>query len=283
MDVRRIDRADEALELLGDALREAGAEGELSHGILHRLVDEPDAWGDEVTILAGMDGDRPAALVSMTGILPALIVGFGDPGAVDVAAFTDAMLDLGRRPSAVNGARRWGEPFAEAWEAAGAHAHVGRDMRAFELRAVRWPAEHDGGPRPAGTDDIPLLERWVLAFTEEIDEPITAEDASHVAARLLEKDDVLLWEAGGEPVSLAAIVRRTPLSSTVAYVYTPPQLRGRGYASSVVAHLSQRELDRGAEWCSLFTDLANPTSNHIYAQIGYEPRADFRLFELAWP
>jgi predicted GNAT family acetyltransferase len=65
-------------------------------------------------------------------------------------------------------------------------------------------------------------------------------------------------------------------------VYTPPELRGRGYASAVVAALTKRELDAGARCCSLFTDLANPTSNHVYTALGYEPRADFRMFELQW-
>jgi predicted GNAT family acetyltransferase len=55
-----------------------------------------------------------------------------------------------------------------------------------------------------------------------------------------------------------------------------------GYASAVVAALSQRELDAGREWCSLLADAANPTTNHIYAEIGYEPRCDLRQFELRW-
>ena len=75
---------------------------------------------------------------------------------------------------------------------------------------------------------------------------------------------------------------RTPWSSSVAYVYTPPPLRRRGYASAVVAELSQRELDAGQSWCSLFTDAANPTSNHIYTELGYQPRCDFRYLTLTW-
>jgi len=283
MDVRSLERAEEAVALVGDALRDAGAEGELSHGLLLRLVDEPDAWGDEVTILVGVEDGRPAALVTMTGSFPALIVGFGDPGAVDVAAFVDAMQTAGRRPDAINGARRWSEPFAAAWEAAGAQAQVGRDMRAFELRRVVRPRPPGGRARPASPADAAVLAGWVVAFGEDIGETVTAEEAERMVARLLQLDDLLVWQDAGQPVSMAAIMRRTPLSSTVALVYTPPHLRGRGYASAVVAQLSQRELDRGAEWCSLFTDLANPTSNHIYAELGYEPRADFRLFDLIWP
>jgi GNAT superfamily N-acetyltransferase len=282
MEVRRLKRAEEALALVGTALRDAGAEGELSHGLLLRLIDEPDAWGEDVTILVGLEADRPVALVTMTGPFPALIVGLGDPGDVDLAALVDGMLAAGRRPNAVNGARRWSEPFAEAWEAAGARAQIGRDMRAFELRRVIRPREPGGRPRAATPADAEVLTRWTVAFGDDIGEIVTAEDAEQTVGRLLRLDDLLLWEVGGEPASMAAVMRRTPLSSTVSLVYTPPHLRGRGYASAVVAELSQRELDRGAEWCSLFTDLANPTSNHIYAELGYEPRADFRLFDLIW-
>ncbi len=34
------------------------------------------------------------------------------------------------------------------------------------------------------------------------------------------------------------------------------------------------ELTAGRRFCFLYTDLANPTSNHIYQAIGYEPVAE---------
>jgi uncharacterized protein len=48
----------------------------------------------------------------------------------------------------------------------------------------------------------------------------------------------------------------------------------RRYASALVAALSQHHLDAGKRFCFLFTDLANPTANHIYQAIGYEPVVD---------
>jgi len=38
--------------------------------------------------------------------------------------------------------------------------------------------------------------------------------------------------------------------------------------------VTQAQLDSGKRYCFLFADLANPTSNHIYQAIGYEPVAD---------
>ena len=43
--------------------------------------------------------------------------------------------------------------------------------------------------------------------------------------------------------------------------------------------LSQQMLDAGWEFCVLFTDLANPTSNSVYQKIGYRPVCDFDELE----
>jgi len=63
-------------------------------------------------------------------------------------------------------------------------------------------------------------------------------------------------------------------------VYTPPELRGRGYASALVAELSQRMLDSGMSFCVLYTDLGNSTSNAIYQRIGYNAICDVRDIDI---
>jgi predicted GNAT family acetyltransferase len=89
----------------------------------------------------------------------------------------------------------------------------------------------------------------------------------------------LVWEDGGEPVSLAGWGGATPNGIRVGPVYTPPELRGRGYATALTAELSRRLLDGrlfegGRRFCFLYTDLANPTSNAIYERIGYRRVAE---------
>ena len=76
------------------------------------------------------------------------------------------------------------------------------------------------------------------------------------------------------PVSMALVQRETAHGICVSMVYTPPQLRERGYATSCVGALTQRMLDAGKQFCCLYTDLTNPTSNSIYRKIGYEPVCD---------
>jgi predicted GNAT family acetyltransferase len=283
MDVRHFADAQAALDEVAQPLGAAGAEGELTLGLLRRLVDTPDAFGSEVTMIAGEQEGRPVVFVLMTGDHPAQVAGFADPAEIGFGDLVTAMLDAGRRAPGVSGARHVSEPFAWAWsEVAGARVAVRRDLHAFELRVVRPPAVPPGAFRTANDGDADLLERWAIAFAKDIDEPSSPAEASQRVARLLSNDDLAVWERGGAVVSMAAVVRRTPWSSSVAYVYTPPPLRRRGYASAVVAGLSQRELDAGQSWCSLFTDAANPTSNHIYTEIGYQPRCDFRYLTLTW-
>ena len=93
---------------------------------------------------------------------------------------------------------------------------------------------------------------------------------------------VAIWE-DGEAVSLSGYGARTPHGIRIGPVYTPPELRGRGYASALVASLTQQLLSGGRDFCFLFTDLANPTSNSIYQRVGYRPVTDIEVWKFEAP
>ena len=75
-------------------------------------------------------------------------------------------------------------------------------------------------------------------------------------------------------MALVAYGSPTPGGIRLGPVYTPPERRRRGYATSLVAEVSARLLESGRRRCFLYTDLANPTSNAIYRRIGYEQVAE---------
>lgn len=287
MRIVRATTAQEALDLARPQLTAAGAEGELVYGLLNRLSEEPDAWGLPVSMLVGFAGDEPIAIVIRTGtnpVHPASIVGFVDETDIDYEAFVREMKDLHHVPSSVNGAVRCTVPFASAWaKESGCSTRTFRELVAFELHELRLPSTINGFARVAGPADAELLFPWCEGFARDIGEPMVDGEAAKAVARHTTSGDMMLWLTGETPVSMAAINRRTPSSSCVAWVYTPPEHRKHGYASAIVAALTQRELEAGASWCSLFTDAANPTSNHIYSELGYEPRCEFRHIELVHP
>jgi predicted GNAT family acetyltransferase len=89
---------------------------------------------------------------------------------------------------------------------------------------------------------------------------------------------VYLWAVNGKYVSVAHIGRPTKNGISVSAVYTPKQFRRNGYASGVVANITQAMLDSGKQFCVLYADLSNPTSNKIYQNIGYREVADSKYF-----
>lgn len=171
--------------------------------------------------------------------------------------------------------------FAPAWQRATGHlAHTAMRERIYQLDTVIPVADGPGELRRATEVDRPLLVAWLNAFGDEAMTPGEQMDADAwvTAALTSPTRGVFLWEDAGRPVSLAAYGNPTPRGIRIGPVYTPPELRRRGYASAAVAALSQRLLDEGRQFCFLFTDLANPTSNKIYQSIGYRPVIDVDMY-----
>ncbi len=146
-------------------------------------------------------------------------------------------------------------------------------QRIFRLDAVRAPRPAPGAMRPFEASDLALMSLWFSAFQRDVAVQVT--EAGEAAARRLLGRTFCWVGPEGEPASMAAFSEASPRSARINAVYTPDEARGRGYASNLVAALSQRLLDEGFEFVTLFTDLSNPTSNAIYARMGYEPVCDF--------
>ncbi|WP_459500162.1 GNAT family N-acetyltransferase [Bacillus sp. C1] len=140
----------------------------------------------------------------------------------------------------------------------------------YKLKEVKKKSDEQGVFRQINSGELPLIEQWVYQFCKDVHLPTTVEDANQMAHTLVSTDRLFGWEVEGRLVSVAAITRPTKSNITVNFVYTPQTERKKGYASNCVAALSQHMLDRGYNTTTLYTDLANPTSNKIYQEIGYE-------------
>jgi predicted GNAT family acetyltransferase len=155
-----------------------------------------------------------------------------------------------------------------------------RIHRCSTVRRARSPL---GGMRPFTESDRQLTVQWTKLFLVEARLPgrETNQLLASIDRRLGARDGgYFFWDVDGEAVSMAASGGRTPSGVRIGPVYTPPNFRGKGYATALVADLSSLMLSRGMDFCFLFTDMANPTSNSIYAQIGYEPVVDCKMYDL---
>lgn len=140
----------------------------------------------------------------------------------------------------------------------------------YELKKVKKKWDALGVFRQINSSELPSIEKWVYQFCEDVQLPTTEEKAKQTANTLVSTNRLFGWEVDGRLVSVAAITRPTKSNITVNFVYTPKDERKKGYASNCVAALSQHMLERGYKTTTLYTDLANPTSNKIYQEIGYE-------------
>lgn len=127
-----------------------------------------------------------------------------------------------------------------------------------------------GHARPVTREDAALLVDWRLAFQREAvpRDPVPSRAALERPAT---EGGFLFWIDQGRPVSMAGIVRRLKHSAAITSVYTPPDLRGRGYAGSVTAAAVDHIRSEQRSIACLYADRGNPASNRCYVRIGFKP------------
>ena len=265
MNVRRFADPDAYLKAVSTLLTADEARHNLMLGILATLRDHPSFYPqyrlwlaeDAAAIQGAAVRTPPHNLVLARprddGALEALAHGIDDelPGVIGALPEADA--------------------FAAFWSDRTATTPVThRGQAIFQLDRVDRVSGVAGRMRDAETADRPILIEWWGAFAQEaLGETATEAAVTREIDHRLDADEagIVLWE-DGEAVSFAAYGNPTPNGIRIGPVYTPPEHRARGYASALVAELSERLLT-ARRFCFLYTDLANPTSNKIYEQIGY--------------
>lgn len=259
------------------------AENNVVLGVTGMLRAHPELFvGREPSFAFVADGHRVVAATVRAPPRQQLLSTIDVPEAVDLLAEALASQPL----PGVFGPADATARFAERWSrTTGRASHLEMAERNFRLERVIPPARPASGRwRLAAPRDRALLARWLVDFTAEalpeeppMQRPLEAVDhmLEGIGGRLY------VWEDEGDVVSMVRAGSRTPHGVRIGPVYTPPDRRGRGYASSLVAATSQDQLDHGRRFVFLLTDLANPTSNDIYQAIGYEPICDMSAFRFA--
>jgi GNAT superfamily N-acetyltransferase len=220
------------------------------------------AWAegeDGVVVGAALDAPPHPLVVS------ALVADAAEP-------LARALAERGVAPPGIAGPEPAATDMAEAW-AARTRRPVRRTMAQLVMVLGRLapPAAPPGRPRLAEAADRALLERWLRAFGADVGLPVV-DPAVAVEARMRSRQ-MLVWEDGGP----ACLVGWSPFTLDIvriAPVYTPPERRGRGYATAAVAAASARLLAEEPEAVMLLADRDDPRANRVYARVGYRPVAE---------
>jgi len=259
------------LDAAGPHLLRDEARHNLIFGICTTLVETPAAY--PVFHLWTVERGRETVAVALMTLPFNLVV--AQP--VDLRALRFVAKELHDRRVALPGVTgalpevKW---FVEEWEKlTGAATRARMAQGIYAIREAKPPKGVPGEMRFAEPHDRRLLVEWTVAFeAEALPEDAPRQNPEDLIDRRLQSESggIALWDDEGETVSLSGFGGTTPHGIRIGPVYTPPERRRRGYASALVAELSRYLLTGGREYCFLYTDLANPTSNRIYTDVGYE-------------
>ena len=278
MQVERHTEVDSFLGHAGEFLLEREAEHNLTLGLCAHLRRDPRLYGDDPYFAVALEDGSVVATALRTPPHNLVLSEIDDLRALeplgdDVGAAFDAL-------PGVLGPTEAAACFAHTWEArTGTHARIELNQRIYRAEEAIAPEGVDGRMRPFAEDDHGLVVGWLDAFVAEA-LPAAPPDDSESMLRHRQRDPeggIVIWE-DGEPVSFAGFGGPTPNGIRIGPVYTPPELRRRGYASALTAELTRILLGDDRRFCFLFTDLSNPTSNTIYQRIGYRPVTDVDLW-----
>lgn len=263
MHVRRFDDVTGYAEVAERFLLRREAENCFFLGQITQLTNPIDAL-----LLITYDRGEPLAIATMTPGRHMMMTAAPDSAVHAILGYLfEHRIDvpgIGSSPKAA-------ETFARRWcDATGAIPRVHVRMATHELRAVTAPRPAPGAMRWATMHDVELAARWVQGFRESIGEAHLG-GSREIAEQRVRRGELALWESAGESVAMAGATGRTRNGIRIVLVYTPPTHRRRGYASNLVAGLSQHQLDAGRTRCFLNTNLDDPTPNKIYREIGYRP------------
>ena len=277
MQLQRFSTVEGFLALAKDYLVEREAEHNLILGICEQLLSSPGLYNQPPYFAVATDEGTVYGCALQTPPWELVLSEMDARRAVDLIVEDRAILDDPATLPGVTGPVALAERFATLWtQKTRIASRLVLRERAFTLSQVIPPALAPGRMRPARETERDLLYQWLVDFTDEA-------LAGHMPGDLAELADrwskgvnrtMQLWIDNGHPVSMAGVGSRTPHGVRIGPVYTPADLRNRGYASNLVAQACEAELAKGLRHCFLFTDLANPTSNHIYQEIGFEAVTD---------
>ena len=259
---------------------------ESEHNLILGLADSLNRGfvaSENTLLLSVMRNSVPVGQAVRNGQDRPLAISKMDPASV--RHLVEFLLEQRIPLKAVTGPIESCQTFADCWrERTHRIPKVQLHLGVYELHHVSFPSPDGRSLIPIGAVSRETCLEYVIGFLADCfpneDDPHC--QAVEIADRQTKNETLFFWKGADDiqPVSMASNSRNTRNGATISLVYTPPQFRGMGYASRIVAALSDRCLKSGKKFCNLFTDLLNPTSNSIYQKIGYRKIGESKHFKL---
>jgi uncharacterized protein len=290
LDIKHYYKAADFLAQAGKFLLKDEAHYGLIMGIANSVKENPNRYGTETPWFCSVSADLKATsrlgaemYAAAMRTPPYMVILAYFSGSLDIIA-NELVTAVSRKYKTVPGVvgdKKLADVFAGKWCGKyGLKVVHSQVQKVYKLVKVNDIPMSPGKLRPAVETEKELVKKWAHGFHLDCFGEKSRNPEGDPSAHLAQ-GDIFFWETDGKPVSMAMKSRATEKGMSVGGVYTPPELRGKGYATSCVAELSRLILQSGKMFCTLYTDMANPTSNTIYKKIGYVEIADSAQHEFS--
>jgi predicted GNAT family acetyltransferase len=272
MIIRSYRNAADFLRVMQAPLEENEVVNSLMLGVALQYARHPERLKDQVYYRSVHDA---------TGLIAAVIHAQNHPllayqhRSDSTDAFSMIVADLYQskiRPTGVNAPIKVAHKFAQLWQVvSGYQPEVHDRQRLYQCTRTTMIDLAEGELRAPHKKELTILIDWALQFSEIVGDALDEKTAEAMLRQRLEDGDLFVWSDGSQPVSMLMKNRAITHTIAISHVFTPVDLRGRGYATAAVHTLTRNLLTAGYHSVNLFTDVTNPTSNHLYQQIGFQP------------
>ena len=276
MEIENPKNAEEFFKKTHETLEKDEVKGNLIFGLANNLIKNKNQFGNDDPFYSIIYNENIIKIIGLM-TLPHPINIFQNCNYDDhsMNKFINNIAEHYSDIPGINGEKKISEIFIEKWiKINKCKIILDKNLRCYKLEKVNNYNKPAGKFRKAEIFDIDIIKEFTLKFSEEINDPV--KEGIKLMNTITENiNDGLyyVWE-NNNIVSIAKKARPTKNGMAINSVYTPKEYRQKGYATAVVAELSRTILNSGKKFCTLFTDLANPTSNSIYQKIGYKIEFD---------
>lgn len=163
-------------------------------------------------------------------------------------------------------------------------------LYSLELDALMVPSDLASGKvtgRRIEPHDLDLVTRWRVAYAIEAlgedDSPQLRERSRISLERSLKEQRTWVLQTKGEPVACGSFNTAIKEAIQVGGVWTPPELRGRGYGRAVVAASLMDARAEGVSKAILFTGEGNIPAQKAYEALGFRHIGAYRILLLRSP
>ncbi|HMS64961.1 MAG TPA: GNAT family N-acetyltransferase [Ignavibacteria bacterium] len=152
-----------------------------------------------------------------------------------------------------------------------------RNLILYKLTKVNELKYPEGNFLKAEIKDSGIISNMIYDFVNETNtlRGKSKEDISAETNILIQSNSIFKWVCKDKIVCISTFMRKTKNFGIIGLVFTPPEYRGKGFASGCVQKHSEYILRSGFRGSGLYTDKLNTVSNKIYKKIGYRKISEF--------